>query len=140
MATVKFYLDKERKNGSLILVTFTFNHERLRFSTGLNVPKKAWNVEDQKAKPLKDFIETNKHLRDVNSFLLNIYDELFPKGAKISKEEVKKKSLEIREAYQVFAGRKEVDISNKTSLVEYIPIFQARYKNKVSANHRPPRN
>ena len=28
MATVKFYLDKERKNGSLILATFTFNHER----------------------------------------------------------------------------------------------------------------
>ena len=135
MATVKFYLDKERKNGSLILVTFTFNHERLRFSTGLNVPKKAWDDEDQKATPVKDYVETNKHLRDVNSFLLNIYDGLFPKGAKISKEDVKKKSLEIREAYQVFAGRKDVDISNKTSLVEYIPIFQARYKNKVSANH-----
>ena len=135
MATVKFYLDKERKNGSLILVTFTFNHERLRFSTGLNVPKKAWDDEDQKAKPVKDYVETNKHLRDVNSFLLNIYDGLFPKGAKISKEDVKKKSLEIREAYQVFAGRKDVDISNKTSLVEYIPILQARYRNKVSANH-----
>ena len=111
----------------MILVNFTFNHERLRFSTGLNVPKKAWDDEDQKAKPVKDYVETNKHLRDVNNFLLNIYDGLFPKGAKISKEDVKKKSLEIREAYQVFAGRKDVDISNKTSLVEYIPIFQARY-------------
>ena len=135
MATVKFYLDKERKNGSLILVTFTFNHERLRFSTGLNVPKKAWDDKDQKAKPLKEFAETNKHLRDVNSFLLNIYDELFTKGVKISKEDVKKKSLEIKEAYQVFAGRKDVVISKKTSLVAFIPIFQARYKNKHSTNH-----
>ena len=135
MATVKFYLDKERKNGSLILVTFTFNHERLRFSTGLNVPKKAWDDKDQKAKPLKEFAETNKHLRDVNSFLLNIYDELFVKGVKISKEDVKSKSLEIREAYQVFAGRKKVAISNKTSLIEFIPIFQERYKNKISTNH-----
>ena len=135
MATVKFYIDKERKNGSLILVTFTFNHERLRFSTGLNVPKKAWDDKDQKAKPLKEFAETNKHLRDVNSFLLNIYDELFVKGVKISKEDVKSKSLEIREAYQVFAGRKKVAISNKTSLIEFIPIFQERYKNKISTNH-----
>jgi len=135
MATVKFYLDKERKNGSLILVTFTFNHERLRFSTGLNVPKKAWDDKDQKAKPLKEFAETNKHLRDVNSFLLNIYDELFAKGVKISKEDVKKKSLEIKEAYQVFAGRKDAAISYKTSLAEFIPIFQARYKNKHSTNH-----
>lgn len=130
-----FYADKERKNGCLILLTFTFNNQRLRLSTGLNVPSKAWNNDDQKAKPVKDYAETNKHLRDVNSFLMNIYDELFSKGAKISKEEVKKKSLKIRDAYQVFAGRKEVDTSNKTSLVEYIPIFQARYKNKVSANH-----
>jgi integrase len=135
MATVKFYLDKERKGGCLILVTFTFNHERLRFSTGLNVPKKAWDDDVQKAKPVKDHVETNKHLRDVNSFLLNSYDELFPSGAKISKEEVKMKSLAIREAYQVFAGRKDIDSSDKTSLVEFIPIFQARYKNKVSANH-----
>lgn len=135
MATVMFYADKERKNGCLILLTFTFNNQRLRLSTGLNVPSKAWNNDDQKAKPVKDYAETNKHLRDVNSFLMNIYDELFSKGAKISKEEVKKKSLKIRDAYQVFAGRKEVDTSNKTSLVEYIPIFQARYKNKVSANH-----
>jgi len=135
MATVKFYLDKERKNGSLILVTFTFNHERLRFSTGLNVPKKAWDDKDQKAKPLKEFAETNKHLRDVNSFLLNIYDELFVKGVKISKEDVKSKSLEIRDAYQVFAGRKKVAISNKASLIEFIPIFQERYKNKISTNH-----
>lgn len=135
MAKVKFYLDKERKNGSLILVTFTFNHERLRFSTGLNVLKKAWDDKDQKAKPLKEFAETNKHLRDVNSFLLNIYDELFAKGVKISKEDVKSKSLEIKEAYQVFTGRKKVAISKKTSLVEFIPIFQERYKNKISTNH-----
>jgi len=135
MATVNFYLDKERKNGCLILATFTFNHERLRLSTGLNVPKKAWDDADQKAKPLREYAEINKHLRDVNSFLLNIYDELFTKGVKISKEDVKKKSLEIKEAYQVFAGRKEAAISNKTSLVEFIPIFQARYKNKFSPNH-----
>ena len=119
MATLVFNLDIDRKGKSLILITFTFNNQRLRFSTGLNIPTKAWDKEDQKAKPLKDYTETNKHLRDINSFLLNTYDELFPKGAKISKEEVKKKSLEIRDAYQVFAGRKEVDISNKTSLVDY---------------------
>ena len=135
MATVLFYADKERKNGCLILLTFTFNHHRLRLSTGLNVPSKAWDSDDQKAKPLKDYAETNKQLREANSFLLNTYDELFPKGAKFSKEDVKKKSLEIRAAYQIFAGRKDVTVSNTTTLVDFIPIFQARYKNKLSPNH-----
>jgi len=135
MATVLFYADKERKNGCLILLTFTFNHHRLRLSTGLNVPSKSWDSDDQKAKPLKDYAETNKQLREANSFLLNTYDELFPKGAKFSKEEVKKKSLEIRAAYQIFAGRKDVTVSNTTTLVDFIPIFQARYKNKLSPNH-----
>lgn len=135
MATVIFYLDKERKDGSLILVSFTFNHERLRFSTGLNVPKKAWDKEDQKAKPLNEYTSTNKHLRDINSFLLNKYDELFPKGEKFSKEDVKKKSSEIKEAYQVFAGRKTATPSHNTTLLEYIPIFQERYRNKFTSNH-----
>ena len=131
-----FYADKERKNGCLILLTFTFNSQRLRLSTGLNVPLKAWNQEDQKAKPNKDYTETNKRLREINSFLLDTYDRLFPAGWKASKIEVKKRSLEIREAYQVFIGRKEDSIANRNpTLIEYIPIFQARYKNKVSANH-----
>ncbi len=136
MATVNYYIDKERKNGCLILVTFTFNHQRLRFSTGLNVPKQAWNDEEQKAKPLKDYSETNKKLREINGFLLDTYDKLFPKGEKLPKTEAKKKSEEVRDAYQVFIGRKEINVENhKPTLIEYIPIFQARYKNKVSANH-----
>jgi len=136
MATIMFYADKERKNGCLILLTFTFNNLRLRLSTGLNVPLKAWDSDDQKAKPLKDYIETNKRLREINSFLLDTYDGLFPKSGKASKDEVKKRSLTIREAYQVFIGRKEVSSENrKPTLVEYIPIFQARYKNKLTLNH-----
>jgi len=131
-----FYADKERKNGCLILLTFTFNNIRLRLSTGLNVPLKAWDSDDQKAKPPKDYTETNKQLREINSFLLDKYDELFPKGSKSSKEEVKSRGLAIREAYQVFIGRKAVSADTlKPTLIEYIPIFQARYKNKVSANH-----
>ena len=87
MATVIFYLDKERKNGCLILATFTFNHQRLRLSTGLNVTKKVWNDEEQRAYPLKDHAETNKRLREINSFLLDTYDKYFSKGLKPTKEE-----------------------------------------------------
>ena len=136
MATVIFYLDKERKNGCLILVTFTFNHLRLRFSTGLNVPKKVWDNDEQKAKPLKDYSETNKRLREINNFLLDAYDKFFPKGTKFPQDEVKKKSEEIREAYQIFIGRKEVNEDHrKPTLIEFIPIFQARYSNKFTTNH-----
>jgi len=136
MATVIFYLDKERKNGCLVLATFTFNHQRLRLSTGLNVAKKAWNDEEQRAYPLKDHADTNKRLREINSFLLDTYDQMFPKGEKPATEVVKKKSKELKDAYQMFIGRKEVSAANhKPTLIEYIPIFQARYKNKVSDNH-----
>lgn len=136
MATVIYYLDKERKNGCLILVTFTFNHQRLRFSTGLNVSKKAWDNDDQKAKPLKEHSETNKRLREIENFLLNTYDKVFPKGEKLPQEEVKRKSEEIREAYQIFIGRKDAEQQNrKPTFIEFIPIFQARYKNKFTSNH-----
>lgn len=136
MATVAFYIDKERKNGCLILATFTFNHQRLRLSTGLNVPKKAWDQEEQKAKPLKDYTETNKRVREINSFLLDIYDKLFSKGSKPTKEEVLKKTNEIKEAYQVFIGRKSVEEkSKKPTLIEYISTFQKRYKNTTTDNY-----
>jgi integrase len=108
----------------------------LRFSTGLNVPLKAWDDAEQKAKPLKEYSETNKRLREINNFLLNSYDKLFPKGEKLAQEEVKKKSEEIREAYQIFIGRKDAEQQNrKPTLIEFIPIFQARYKNKFTSNH-----
>lgn len=126
MANINFYVDKERKNGCLILLTFTFNNLRLRLSTGLNVPKNSWNAEEQKAKPLKDYSETNKRIREINNFLLDTYDEMFQKGMKIPREEIKKKGLEIREKYQIFLGRKEGGISNKISLVAFIPIFQSK--------------
>ena len=136
MATINFYADKERKNGCLILLTFTFKNQRLRLSTGLKVPLKAWHQEDQKAKPIKDYPESNKQLREINSFLLDKYDEVFPKGEQLSKDEVKKRSLAIRDAYQVFIGRKESgNEHHKLTLVEFIPIFQARYKNKFTSNH-----
>lgn len=136
MATVIFYLDKERKNGCLILATFTFNHQRLRLSTGLNVTKKVWNDEEQRAYPLKDHAETNKRLREINSFLLDTYDKHFSKGLKPTKEETIEKARLIKEAYQVFVGkRKSEEEQRRPTLIEFIPIFQARYKSKMTPNH-----
>lgn len=83
-------------------MTFTFNRQRLRFSTGLNASEKSWSEEDQKAKPLKDYPDENKGIREINNFLLDTYDKVFPKGQKVSKEEVKQKSEERSERYQVF--------------------------------------
>jgi len=136
MAAVIFYLDKERKNGCLILATFTFNHQRIRLSTGLNVTKKAWNDEEQRAYPLKDHAKTNKRLREISSFLLDTYDEYFSKGVKPTKEETFEKTRMIKEAYQVFVGkRKSEEEQRRPTLIEFIPIFQARYKNKMTPNH-----
>lgn len=136
MAQVIFYLEKERAKGCLISVTLTFNNHRLRFSTGLNIPKTAWDAEGQKGKPLKDYADTNKKIRDINNFLLDTYDRLFPKGEKPSKEEVLVKAKEIREAYFVYQGKKETPaLKRNPTLTEYIQVFKDRYKNKFSLEH-----
>jgi integrase len=135
MASVKFYQHKESNGKTLILITFTFNHQRLRLSTGLSVPAKAWDQEDQKAKPMKEFAETNKRLREITNFLLDKYDELFPSESVFSKDEIKTKSKELKDSFQVFAGRKEETITIPTTLLSFIGVFQERYKNRFNPTH-----
>ena len=135
MASVKFYQHKESNGKTLILLTFTFNHERLRLSTGLSIPVKAWDNDDQKAKPLKDFAEFNKSLRETTNFLLDKYSELFPSELTFTNAEVKRKAIELKDSYRVFAGRKEGKQTSKTSLLSFIGIYQERYKNKLNAAH-----
>jgi len=135
MASIIFYPDKEKNEKSLLLLSFTFNHERLRLSTGLHVPKSNWDQEAQKAKPAKDFTEENKRLRETVNFFLDKYDELFSKGIKYSKDEVKEKSAEMVNAFKVFTGRKEALEANRITLISFIAVFKERYKNKVSPGH-----
>ena len=135
MASLKYYQHKETNGKTLILITFTFNHERLRLSTGLSVPVKAWDKEEQRAKPLKDFAETNKKLRDITSFLLDKYDDLFPSKSTYTKDEIQRKSKQLKDSFQVFSGRKDEVLTPHISLLSFIPIFQERYKNKFSSAH-----
>jgi hypothetical protein len=135
MAAITFYPDKEKNEKSLLLLSFTFNHSRLRLSTGLNVPKNDWDHEAQKAKPAKDYSEVNTRLRETANFFLDKYDELFPKGKKITKEEVKEKSAEIVNAFKVFTGRKKAIDNTRISLLSFFVVFQQRYKNKISPGH-----
>jgi len=135
MASVKYYQHKESNSETLILITFTFNHQRLRLSTGLTVPAKAWDKDDKKAKPVKEFAETNKRLREITNFLLDKYDELFPSESVFSKDEIKRKSQELKDSYQVFAGRKEEKIIVQTTLLSFIGVFQERYKNRFNPTH-----
>ncbi len=135
MASVKFYPHKETNGKTLILISFTFNHARLRLSTGMSVTLNAWSSEDQKARPFKDFAEVNKRLREITNFLLDKYDELFPSDAVFTKDEVSSKSQQILEAYQVFMGRKVAKEVVRVSLISFITIFQNRYKNKFNPAH-----
>jgi integrase len=136
MASLKFYQYKETDGNTMIFITFTFNHQRLRLSTGLSVPAKAWDDDDQKVKPLKDFAEENRRLREISKFLLDKYDELFPPEAAFTKDIAAKKAINLKEAYQVFAGRKELEKNaEKVDLLSFIPIFQDRYKNKFNPAH-----
>jgi D-aminopeptidase len=120
MASVSFYLGKEIDENSLIFVTFTFNNNRLRLSTGLHVPKKDWDEETQKAKPEKDYRDINKKIRETVNFFHDKYEELFPKGVRLTKDEVKINSNEILEAYKIFTGKKKAAESISISLLSII--------------------
>ncbi|MCX6266470.1 MAG: tyrosine-type recombinase/integrase [Bacteroidetes bacterium] len=135
MATLKYYPYKETNGKTLLIIVLTFNHERLRLSTGLSVPVKAWDQDDQKIKPLKENAENNKRLREITNFLLNKYDELFPSDSILTKDEVKRKSKELKDSYQVFIGRKEEKIVLQTTLLSFIGVFQDRYKDKFNPTH-----
>ena len=135
MASIVFYPDKEKNEKSLLLLSFTFNHARLRLSTGLHIPLASWDKEGQKAKPAKDYSDINKKLRETGSFFLDKYDELFPKGCNFSKAEIRMKSDEILDAYKIFSGKKVVAETVKVSLISFIAVFQDRYKNKFHPAH-----
>jgi site-specific recombinase XerD len=135
MASVNFYLDKERNKKILILIAFTFNNMRLRLTTGLHIPQNAWDKDEQKVKPLKTYADENKRLRDIKSFLLDKYDELFPNGLSISKDLAKEKSILIMDSYKVFTGKKKLEEVKKESLLTFFATFQERYKNKLSPAH-----
>jgi integrase len=102
---------------------------------GLHVPKENWNQEEQKVKPVKDFADTNKRIRETVNFFHDKHDELFPKGFKASKEDAKNKADKIIEAFQIFTGRKVAATVKKETLISFIPIFQERYKNKFNPAH-----
>ncbi len=71
MASVIFYPDKEKNGKALLLISFTFNHKRLRLSSGVHTPVAKWDQEAQKIKPVKDFADENKRLRDTVNFFLD---------------------------------------------------------------------
>ena len=135
MASVIFYPDKEKNGKALLLISFTFNHKRLRLSSGVHVPVAKWDQEAQKVKPLKDFADENKRLRETVNFFLDKYDELFPMGIKLSTEEVFKKALEMTEAFKVFTGRKKANKEKDVNLYNYFDLFNERYRNKISKAH-----
>jgi integrase len=135
MASVIFYPDKEKNGKALLLISFTFNHKRLRLSSGVHVPVAKWDQEAQKVKPLKDFADENKRLRETVNFFLDKYDELFPVGIKLSTEEVFKKALEMTEAFKVFTGRKKANKEKDVNLYNYFDLFNERYRNKISKAH-----
>ena len=135
MASVIFYPDKEKNGKALLLISFTFNHKRLRLSSGVHVPVSKWDQEAQKIKPVKDFADENKRLRETVNFFLDKYDELFPKGIKLSEEEVSRKAEEMNEAFRVFTGRKKASVAQKITLYTYFDVFKERFKNRITKEH-----
>ena len=71
MSEVRFTLkNKTAKNNSMILATFCFKGNRIRFSTGLSIHPKYWNTKSENARELvefKDALFTNEKLNHISS-------------------------------------------------------------------------
>jgi integrase len=80
MANVTFVLKEPKsKEPTLIYLMFTYTGERLKYSTGLKIHYKFWNVEKQLVKETKQFpgyAEYNTTLKDLSSCITHTYRRL----------------------------------------------------------------
>lgn len=84
MPKARFYLkpNKDIKKETLIFLSFSYNYNRLRISTGTSIQPRYWNNNDQVARQVRGFTEKadkiNKDLREKRDAVEKAYD-LFKK-------------------------------------------------------------
>ena len=88
MAKVNFYLkDPKGKTETLIYLFFSYEGNRLKYSTGETINPKNWNEENQRVKKsFKDCFEINNLLDRIESEVKQIYREAITNNQKISPE------------------------------------------------------
>lgn len=88
MAKVNFYLkESNAKTDTLIYLFFSYDGNRIKYSTGETVNPKNWNSETQRVKKsVKDSFEVNNLLDNLESEIRQVYREAVLNKTKISPE------------------------------------------------------
>lgn len=78
MSEVRFTLkDRTTKSSTMILATFCYQGNRIRFSTGISIPPKYWNKNTEQARELIEFNEAsfiNEKINHINSRVKSLYN------------------------------------------------------------------
>ncbi len=155
MPKARFYLkDSNAKNKETpIFLSFSYDYNRLRFSTGLTIQPRRWNIKDQKAREVRGFTDEadaiNVKLKEIRNAIENAFDTFRQKGIvpapKILKNEylkrltpeVKKTIPDFWSEYDKFIesskGRVVNDvIKDYNSLKKHLQGFEKNRKEKIT--------
>lgn len=132
MPSVKFYLKKSDEDEKLIVVSFTFNRQRFKGSTGQKIKKRFWNSD--KGMPVGAKVidpatgvvfnpdELTHRLKKIKSWFEDEYRRQVNDGIDVTAET-------IREAYQIFQNRK---VYERTTLLSYLDRYIDKTRGKYN--------
>jgi integrase len=129
MPEAKFILKEPKSDKeTLVYLQYHFDYKKLKWSTGEKIHPKNWNVDKQRAKSIKTFIEHpefNTRLNNIETGVNNAYRRLKNDGLTITPESLKRELLKNLDII------KEVDI--KVTLTSFIKDFIEQSKNNKQA-------
>jgi len=93
MGSVKFQLKEPKsKDETLLVMVFSYDSKRVKYSTGIFLNKKHWNHKAQQARETKDFTEAaeiNSTLKNISTHIHNVYRKLGNDGIVPTNEKLK---------------------------------------------------
>ncbi len=99
MSKARFYLKqpKEKNTETLIMLSFSYNYNRLRISTELSINPDYWNIKNQAPKQRRGFTDEvdrlNSKLKERRNAIEDAYDNFIKKGKVPTPELLKKEYL-----------------------------------------------
>lgn len=124
MAKTNFFLKEPKsENETLIYLFFSFNNQRLKYSTGEKIDPDFWSFKEQRAKETKKFPEYpefNSRLTNIESTVKNVFRTLLNDGVEITTKLLKKElDIQLQRATK----------TKKVTFFEFIEDFIIEQKN-----------
>lgn len=131
MGSVKYQLKEPNiKEETLLVMVFSYNSKRVKYSTGIFLKPKYWNQKAQQARETKDFteaLEINSTLKNITKNINNVYRKLLNDGIVPTNEKLKA-GLDV--------ALLKPDIANKKDFIGFIDdLIKASSKRPNTIKH-----